>query len=470
MDAQDVICGHPIKSGINRNQLCTRKWRPGHEACTYHIPILGKRLLKQQRPPPVLTVGPRPIPTQAPFYSVDTFFRANQVAAGHAVLAVYRQEPRMPCCVLVAQCQSGKTGAARHVIQNFCNAHLDAVVFLLIPISSNEILSQARREFAREVQPDNILSLPQMLQTDCLRIRLARYPGRQCLIVVDESHMNALVDQSANCLYNTLRNAGIHPNGLVIPDNCWLLSISATPNAELSGLLQESAVGKKAVVYLEPGVGYYGLKDMVDLGRIHPALKLTTPEGQTAFLALLQTQYAHRLKYAIVRMNSHACCEEFARRLVAAGLQAMIFDSFVQRTRQIAAQVDIAPMAFTVLLIVHRLRASIQLNTQHICLVHENNIKNVDTTTQGLPGRMCGYGKRDDAVDVYCNPEAVHQQVAWQEDRFGVKTIPPCRSITGHYVAPNPVDAPPRYAAPIIKSIYHCGHTLAEPPMEELIN
>jgi hypothetical protein len=470
-------CGHAIKSGRNKGTLCTRKWYANHEACKSHIPLLGKRLMKQQRHETQL-LGlkvrlPIPIPVTAPFPTANEQFFENQIKAGQEVLQIYQQEPRVPYCVLVAQCQSGKTGAAKNVMRNFCNLHLDAIVILLIPIGSNDILNQARREFREELQPEDILSLPQMLNTNCLKERIDLHPERKFLIVIDESHMNALVEQSANCLYNTLRNANIAANGTQVPDNCWLLSISATPNAELSGLLQGNAQGKKAVVYLEPGEDYYGLKDMLHLDRIKQAVRLSTAEQQTAFIGTLQERYAGQHKYAIVRMKSHHHCEEFALRLTTVGIKSLIFDTYVKRTSQVATQVLVKPEEFTVILIVHRLRASIQLDTRNVCMVHENNIKNVDTTTQGLPGRMCGYGKRDHGVEVYCNPEAIRAQIAWLDAKFSAESIPSCRSVTGHYLAP--VDADPLYPEPIRKSIYHCPAEVIEPaeeviePVEQMI-
>ena len=455
----ELTCGHLIKSGPHRGDLCQRPWHQSFTSCIYHIAPATKIFLKRKREQEQAEAashkrGHIGIPAGIPFLQPDDPFWPNQIKAGQEVLRVYQQ---IHYGVLVAQCQSGKTGAAKNIMRHFRNTHLDAIVILLIPISSNDILGQAQREFREEVYPENILSLPQMLNTDCLKDRLAAYPGRAFLIVVDESHMNALVIQSANCLFNTLRNAGIAANGTMVPDQCWLLSISATPNAELAGLVQAAAQGRKAVVYLKPGADYYGLKDMQTLGRVKEALKLGTTEEQMAMIRLLQETYGRLNKYAILRMKSHAHCEEFSRRLASVGIPALIFDTYVKRSSQVAVQVQVKPEGFTVILIIHRLRASIQIDSRNICMVHENNIRHVDTTTQGLPGRMCGYGKRGHAVDVYCNPEAVAQQVAWLDDQFGSKSIPYCRSISGRYTEPDVSDeAPPSYCQPIRKSIYHC--------------
>jgi len=364
--------------------------------------------------------------------------RVNQIVAAEKVLECYTAGHKF--VMLVSQCQSGKTGVGKNTLRLWLNSRPNGIAILIIPISSNDILAQAKREFHGIVHPDNILSLPQMLNTECIKDRMEKNPGREFILVIDESHLNATIELqsfSANCLFNSLKYAGIHPNGTEIADNCWLLSISATPNAELAGLLHQESPGK-AIVYLEPGEGYYGIEDMLLSGHVYQGFDLK--EDLPNFADTCKTRYGHLAKYGLIRMKSHAHCEEFGGLLVRLGIKYIIYDSYMTLPGTIMGQVQIEPAEFTILLLVHRLRASIQVDTQHICMVHENPKTFVDTIIQGLPGRMCGYNKKDHGVDIYCNPLALTAQVEWLKNTFRREYIPACRTVRSH--------------EPIEKSIY----------------
>jgi hypothetical protein len=440
-----MTCLQIIRYGKKKGDVCNRS------RCRIHKSAIDRKTFKKNKYRQAIKKMAQPF-SAPPFPNVRQHFYTNQAVAGEEIMNVYTY---MRYCILVAQCQSGKTGVAKNVICNFVNLHLDAIPILLIPISSNDILNQAKREFQHLIHEDNILSLPQMLNTDCLADRIAANPGRAVLLIVDESHLNATIEKSANCLFNTLRNAGINGAQGILPDNCWLLSISATPNAELAGHLQNTTEANKAIVQLVPGEHYYGIKDMLTSGRVFESHRLKEDLAQKNFINDIKDRYMDMCKYGLVRLPSHASCTRFQPLLAAEGIHSVIFDSYVPTSRDIGQQVKIAPTGLTLILMVHRLRASVQVDSTYICFVHENFVKNVDTTIQGLPGRMCGYGKRAHAVDIYCNPLALMAQLRWLEDGINSVYIPSCRTIQGGFSSHDEESIAVRRCKPIEKSIYH---------------
>jgi len=430
-----TVCGKPIKS----SGVCGRHKTP-HDRQAFKAKKLDNL--------PIIGITPAPSNPNAGYWP-------TQIEASKEVLSVFQSGRHY--CVLAAQCQSGKTGVSKNAIANILSVNSQIIPIVIIPISSNEIYAQTRREFMEFVDESNILSLPQLLDADCLKRRMDKNPSREFLFVIDESHLNSLVvPGEASCLFNALKKINVCTDGSFIPDNCYILSISATPTAELAGILQLRGTDMpgKDIVYFKPGENYYGIADMFSLERVFPAVSLKEEADREAFSRVIHDQYYGQQKYGIVRLRSHQECVSMSVHLARQNIPALIYNSYVHMSADISMILKRAPDQLIIILLVQRLRASIQLDTRHVCMVHENITATADTTTQGLPGRMCGYGKRDHAVDVYCNVPVLKAQLEWITSGFAPESIPQCRTVTGHYVPSKVGTLKPVYREPISKSIY----------------
>jgi hypothetical protein len=450
-----MSCQVAIKSGPRKGSVCGKPITQSG-VCGCHKTPYDRRVFKMGKyEQGVKTIGHSVVITDP-----NAGYWPTQITAGQDVLQVFQSGRHY--CILAAQCQSGKTGVSKNAIANIQKVNQNILPIVIIPISSNEILEQTKREFQELVDVSNILSLPQLHDVDCLKRRMEKNPGRDYLIVIDESHLNSLVvPGEASCLFNALKSVDICTDGSFIPANCYILSISATPTAELAGLLQlrgaveMPAESGKDVVYFKPGENYYGIADMFSTERVFPAVPLKEEGDRQAFAEMIAMRYSTRQKYGIVRLRSHVECLSLANYLARHNIPALIYNSYNAASTDISTVLKRAPDQLIMVLLVQRLRASIQLDTQHVCMVHENITAMVDTTVQGLPGRMCGYGKRAHAVDVFCNVDGLKAQLKWINSGFAPECIPHCRTVVGNYIPAKVANLKSVYPEPIAKSIYY---------------
>ena len=61
-----------------------------------------------------------------------------------------------------------------------------------------------------------------------------------------------------------LKDHGLSLTGSALPRGCRILSVSATPFAEIAAM----KAGTKKVVQLVPGPNYFGARDYLDMGRL----------------------------------------------------------------------------------------------------------------------------------------------------------------------------------------------------------
>jgi hypothetical protein len=361
----------------------------------------------------------------------------NQIIAATEITQQFKNKKFVN---LTAQCQSGKTGVARQTIANFSQLKNGKVIpIVIVPMNDNDPKNQARFEFFGLVNENHILCISQMKDPKSLKriidTNREANPGFSFLIIIDESHLGSTINRetATTCLLKTLQTAGISPNGLNCPDDCSVLSISATPNAEIAGLIQANVSSQKARVILQPGEGYYGIRDMFELKRVHESFDLKTIEGRGQLSQLIANNYQNTKKYILIRAKDCERSDDLKAVLHAHNPQAKVhqYDSRDENCEFSLDSLHHEPDQLTIVIIVNRCRASMQLDTQHIAMVHDNGSAETDTTTQGLAGRMCGYGKMHHGVQIYCNVDALNNQRNWIESGYESDCIPKVSKIVG---------------------------------------
>lgn len=425
-------CTATISTGKNKGTICSCKVKR-----TTGNPILGL-CGRHYTPPkaiPTAVIPPRRIISMPhPTGAIDHYIHVGRIypeqhIAGQQIRDHFNSGIHF--VALCAPCQSGKSNVQKHVFALMSD--LDHIPFLFIPVNDNDILAQTRREFGGYCVPENILSLPQMREPSYLSRLIAKYPGKKFTIIIDESHMGATLSKGkeTSSIFNCLTASGIWPNATRIKSNCYILTVSATPNAEISSLCYERIRTNKKVVKLQPGANYYGIEDMIREGRVFESFSLKTDSDTDRLVAIL-SNYVARRKYAIIRVTSIKHGDDLALIVNSRlDIKHVSYDSDHTKDSELTNILQSEPAEFTVIFIVQRCRASMQLDSTHICMVFENAGAETDTTTQGLPGRMCGYNKRSHLVDVYCSKESLHNQLNWMRSGFSYEAVPSCKSVSG---------------------------------------
>mmetsp|Transcript_17222 Transcript_17222/g.31263 ORF Transcript_17222/g.31263 Transcript_17222/m.31263 type:complete len:333 (-) Transcript_17222:420-1418(-) len=199
---------------------------------------------------------------------------AQQHDACEEVLAWWAHGRRW--VVLCAQMQCGKTGVMRHIgfllnrspiasglrhLLGIPTCARDSVT-ILQHLSDRQLLEQTKRDLCGAVREDDIFHSPSLNGKGGFEAKLAR-PNQAVLL--DESHWgagrNGRVDKAMDAAGLSMA-VGLHGNAEMARKNTYVLSVSATPFAEV---LTES--GKK-VVFMQPGSGYNSIASMLAEGRL----------------------------------------------------------------------------------------------------------------------------------------------------------------------------------------------------------
>jgi hypothetical protein len=432
-------CNAIIKTGKNKGKTCTYKSKYFiHQKCGIHYKPPPKKI--RRAPPPKITYvisninghGRMDVDICRRYHDI---WYPNQDAIGKKI-AKYFNSDRMNhrAAALCAPMQCGKTGAAQAVKVYLEEARSlrdkELITFILIPINDNDIKNQARVEFDRiGIPDDHIISLSDMMRDNKILSYLvdsySHLDNVEFLYIVDESHMNIKVNiRDTTSIMECLKNVEVCMNARSIKDNSFLLTISATANAEIASI-SEQFIPLKAKFVLHSGQGYYSVGDMLMSNKVHDSWKLDDI-GINKITNIINENYINQKKYGIIRIP---CSSKHARDIgcilsAECNIKTIYYDSKCNKKQELKEILSARPDKFTVIFLINRARASLQLNTEHVSMVFENPNACIDTTAQGLPGRCCGYGKAAHKVDVYCDKSKLKVHSDWELCDYSKKSIP----------------------------------------------
>lgn len=357
---------------------------------------------------------------------------ANQWKAAVQIHQKFIQDSRY--VLLTAQPQSGKTGtcqAVAYLIKNNPSLKLKKIWFIC-GMNDNNLKRQQIREFTGLIPPHQIL-----FSKDLQSYRSPSY-FKDSLIILDESHYAQCgvewKSQHSSMVYRFLTNqVGMTLDGEThkwIGKNLFFLSVSATPMSELVRFIDDE--NQKTRVILEPGDGYYGFEEMFKNNKVLPSFNLGDEDQQEELVEILRehnrVQRANgKYKYAIIRFSNTGNGEKYRNQfksLIDWNVNYICFHSKHMVLRDINQIVNLEPDQMTIIEVYHSLRAGIQLNTEHIFLVHDSYRAGTDVTAQGLSGRCCGYGKKKHGVEIYCYQHRLQKYLLWIQKGFNPEYVP----------------------------------------------
>ena len=338
----------------------------------------------------------------------------NQIRAARAILDIFTA--REVCYVLLnALLQAGKTGTFQTLATMALDAGLVDRVYILC--GSNETLLRDQAEAdTREYNRAHFVArrIKVVFRQDFPKTELNTH---RALLIVDESHLDSGEGQMMSEFLgrHDLNLAGTIPS--MLANETYICSVSATPFAERSKMLDGTSPGKKEV-RLEPGEGYFGLDAYKAAGKLLPTFDIAKePERFAALLTAPVTP-----KWILFRCRNNAAKERLVRDIArAAGIRVLEYTS---KRSDIAITADEltgadsrecmeAPPTVTTLVIVQgRLCVGKVVTKHHVAFVWENSADpKTDTLVQGLPGRMCGFALGAEKPTIYVPATALKERV-----------------------------------------------------------
>jgi hypothetical protein len=316
-------------------------------------------------------------------------FHPEQISSANNIFRVFTIGV-IRYALLMAFCQSGKSGAFHWLIKKMLNAGRIQRAYILCGSTETELRDQAKSDAAKLnsefYKEDNTGQIQIYFRQD---FEKARLDTTNALIIVDESH---LVQGQKQTLCKFLGRYGITMDGNPAPlmeKNTYFLSVDATPYSELSAITHKES-HMKHIEKLIPGKGYYGIENYMYDGRLKETFNISSdPARFQQLLVALCTK-----KYALMRFTKgkkSAANETAVKNICKA--RGFNVRYFTQECKDITiASLETAPSVTTVVIFRGCLRAGKVVPKKHTGLVWEGSDKSkTDALAQGLPGRMCGY-------------------------------------------------------------------------------
>uniref|UniRef100_A0A6C0KNL9 Uncharacterized protein n=1 Tax=viral metagenome TaxID=1070528 RepID=A0A6C0KNL9_9ZZZZ len=306
---------------------------------------------------------------------------SQQLAAAKNITTVFT-EKKVRYALLKAECQAGKTGCFHEVIRSMLKSGEIQHAYILCGSSETELRQQANedKEKHNHGAPIEVL-FRQDFKGFTMEIT-------NSLIVVDESHMDAGTGMQMD---QFLGKHGLSMDGNpkeLMEKNAFLLSVSATPYAEICAMQHKETPYEKHVENLESGDGYFGLAQFKYGGLMQPTFDVA--KKMQDFQAL----FTEAPKYALIRLSQSKHCDqqETAIKAICRKKGYKVVYNTAEKTEIAIDELEEAPAVNTVVIVRGRLRAGKVVCKKHVAFVWEG-AKSSDTAAlvQGLPGRMCGY-------------------------------------------------------------------------------
>jgi hypothetical protein len=330
-----------------------------------------------------------------------------------AIRQVLRRYKTINYVMLVAQMQSGKTGAFNGIAHEMLTKGMVKRVYIVCGTSDTLLYKQACDD-AENYCPGLKVSIifHQHFEKKIMKTKDA-------LIIIDESHIDS--DQGQG-LDKFLEKHDLHLNGStadMVENNTYILSVSATPFAEYSHT--KYTCSKKDIVFMPPGDDYRGVKWYSDNGHIHETFDIL--HNIERFLDIVISKGN---KYNIVRLKDCYAEMEFDAVLSNAAEEYGVPLTIRSMNSSDDSNFDIddfekSPSTPTIVIIQNKLRFGKVLCKKHIGFVWENTgcrkpdhthttrVK-CDTILQGLLGRVCGYGlHKKSAIDIFLPPSLLNK-------------------------------------------------------------
>jgi len=352
----------------------------------------------------------------------------NQMTAAKEIVEHFKNGKSI--VQLVAQPGSGKTGVGLQVLYELTTNNSDEECVL----SENAYCVSGMDDTDWKKQfEDNLLSSfkDNVYHRSLFKKKSEKTDKFQTLtngfLLTDECHYASGAKQT---MAKALKSAGLLDVDVLKARNVKMLEISATPDSVLSDA--EAWGEKAAVVFLNPGPNYKGLKEMYNEGRILNPPPLEDYNETLTYFKLMQERYNKTTpKYHIFRTTDVLTLANINKACAVVGWANPIIHNSEDRKTNIDKIMGGIPNKHTPIIIKKFWAASKRLVDTHVGSTYKNT-KSKDTTNsaQDLPARTTSQDEYSgDQVNVnfrplhFCDKAAIKQYINWFDKGCDYKKV-----------------------------------------------
>jgi len=345
----------------------------------------------------------------------------------------------------IAQMQVGKTGAMISFIEQYIDRYEIPIsnIYIITGLSSKSWIKQVKKRFPGilETQIYHRNDLTDKFTFDVMS-------KNDSLVIIDEVQIAAQKKQTMHTTFDELCFANRQN---MYEKNIKVVEFSATPDGVLKDR-QNWDVAAEMVIG-EPGVGYKGVFDFLDEGRVFQCKELSgyskkeeedTQDAARKNIAELGHFIFRRYgsdnpKYHIIRTPTGE-----SGQVMMSNIKEIYGEHFKYKTyngmseeEDINEILDIEPIKHTCIFIMELCRCADTINKKYVGVLYERNVKrfNDSAQTQGLPGRACGYDDTGETI-IFANIDSLTLYRQHYESKFTRTDLPwNCNSKNGTYAS-----------------------------------
>jgi hypothetical protein len=369
----------------------------------------------------------------------------NQKSAAAEIVDNFK-DPKVIVQLALGKTQSGKTGLMLSMIQQLIAVTKipSENIYCITGLSSRVWVSQTQERLPSELCKN-------VYHRDTLKAFATNITGKSnVLIIIDEVHMACLTDQT---IHKVFEEIGLLDLQYLFSHNVRIVDISATPNGVWWNV--EKWQDHSKMVFMEPGKGYIGASELLQMGKIKESKSLlgakpipvkkmvtkkTAKKPSTTAEAKLDPQTTANItelktaidtfktpRYHIIRTDTGKNQEKVISNLTEVfGKSSKYVIATYDEKSGIADINDILsspPTTHTIILLKEMLRCAKSLTKKHLGVLYERFAKRTDNAViiQGLLGRLTGYDYNGDAI-CFTHPESIElYETCWKTKFADIK-------------------------------------------------
>lgn len=339
--------------------------------------------------------------------------------------------------LVAAEPQLGKTGTIQTICWMGTRLHRNVNPIVILPMNDNDLARQISKDYSGLIPSTNIINAQNL--RDHLYLSKILEKDKINWIIIDESHLGTTLINGHNTLKRELSTISVNLNLSLVPTNVRLISISATPMAEVASIgkldgivksdynpeeISETNIVKaKVLVTMAKPDHYFGVREMNSRGQILQTGCLRDQKWCQQLLDALDQKMSGYIICRVTQQSGAVLRANIIDRLKEPD-QYRIVDCHhkKEKTVDFNALISHPPDRLVFLFIYGRLRASKRLeNKEYILAVHDYN-KSCDATVQGLLGRLCGYSEHN--IRAFLNYGLLVPYFNWLNQAFNPNAVP----------------------------------------------
>ena len=329
----------------------------------------------------------------------------NQIDVARDVLKMFHTDPKLVTVLVVALCQSGKTGTMLALLRVIVLEPDSIVVpfeniYIITGLSSRDWKNQTTKKLPPGIRIHHRSDLEGVFEEIKTK--------KNVLIILDENQVASKKNQTLDKCYQDLQIEVLNRNDVKI------VEFSATPDGSVYELQSESWGDAAKIIKAPPGPGYMGCFELNARNRVYQYKDLYGPDGETHVREIknvIDVRYQNP-RYHIIRTHSSKKGEITRANFTKVfwfNCDFKIYDGERTEIDDINKDLlDKQPEKHTFIFVKALLRCSQNLTKTHLGVLYERFTENPSDSViiQGLLGRADGYDDNGDLV-VWTNIDSI---------------------------------------------------------------